>query len=84
LAWIKDIADSVKHRGLGNDHRQLKHMGIRNTGALAYGVAGGYGVQMGGYASAEPVVILDDDSEHKLIDLLPEMEAFWQVRFPSR
>jgi hypothetical protein len=84
LAWIKDIANSAKHRALGNRQRQVKHIGFRNTGSLAYGVAGGYGVPMGGYASAEPVVILDDDSEHKLIDLLPEMEAFWQTRFPCR
>jgi hypothetical protein len=42
LAWIKDIADSAKHCGLHNHQRQVKHMGIQNTGALAYGVAGGY------------------------------------------
>jgi hypothetical protein len=84
LAWIKDIADSAKHRGLDNDQRQVKHMGFQNTGAFAYGVAGGYDVPMGGYASIEPIVILDDDSERKLLDLLPELEAFWQVRFPSR
>jgi hypothetical protein len=82
LAWIMDIAYSAKHRALTNRQRQVKHMGIKNTGALGYGVAGGYNVPMGGYASSEPVVILDDGSEHRLIDLLPEIEAFWQVRFP--
>jgi hypothetical protein len=76
LAWIKDIANSAKHRALKNRQRQVQHMGIRNTGALAYGVAGGY-------ASSEPVVILDDGREHRLIDLLPEIEALWQVRFPD-
>lgn len=84
LAWIRDIANSAKHRALKTRQRQVKHMGIQNTGALAYGVAGGHNVPMGGYASSEPVVILDDGSEHRLIDLLPEIEAFWQVRFPFR
>jgi hypothetical protein len=77
-------AYAAKHRALTNSQKQVKHMGIKNSGALAYGVAGGYNVAMGGYASSEPVVILDDSSEHRLIDLLPKIEAFWQVRFPCR
>ena len=81
LEWIRDIAYSAKHRALG---RKLttKHMGYPNTGALAYG-AGGYGVGPGGYSNSEPVVILDDGTTHKLIDLIPKIEAFWQARFPS-
>lgn len=81
LEWIRDIAYSAKHRALG---RKLttKHMGYPNTGALAYG-AGGYGVGPGGYSNSEPVVILDDGTTHKLIDLIPKIEAFWQARFPD-
>jgi hypothetical protein len=72
---------TAKHRALG---RKLttKHMGYPNTGALAYG-AGGYGVGPGGYSNSEPVVILDDGTTHKLIDLIPKIEAFWQARFPD-
>jgi hypothetical protein len=82
LEWIRDIAYSAKHRALG---RQLltKHMGYPNTGALAYGLAGGYGATVGGYSSSEPIVILDDGTQHKLIDFIPKIEAFWQARFPD-
>jgi hypothetical protein len=32
LLWIRDIAYSAKHRGLGDPTRQVKQMGIQNQG----------------------------------------------------
>jgi hypothetical protein len=37
---------------------------------------------VGGYTSAEPIVILDDGAAVKLVDFIPKIEAFWQARFP--
>jgi hypothetical protein len=81
LAWIKDIANSAKHRGLDRKREAVANMGLKQTGLLAYGVAGGYGMPSGGYGSSEPVAILDDHTEHRLIDFIEKVEAFWQGKF---
>jgi hypothetical protein len=81
LAWIKDIAKSAKHRGLYGRREAVADMGLKQTGQLAYDVAGGYGVPTGGYGSFEPVAILDDHTEHRLLDFVEKIEAFWQAQF---
>ncbi len=56
-------------------------MDLKQTGLFAYAVAGGYGVPTGGYGSSEPVAILDDHTEHRLLDFVEKIEAFWQAQF---
>lgn len=57
-------------------------MGLKQTGMLAYCAAGGHNIQTnGGYASSEPVVLLDDGTEFRLSDLVEKVEAFWQAQF---
>ena len=56
-------------------------MGLKPTGQLGYGVAGGYNVPTGGYGSSEPVAILDDGTTHRLLDFIEKIETFWQEQF---
>jgi hypothetical protein len=81
MAWIKDIAKSAKHRGLDGRREAVVDTGLKKTGLLAYGVAGGYGMPTGGYGSSEPVAILQDHTEHRLLDFVGKIEAFWQAQF---
>lgn len=57
-------------------------MGLKQTGESAYDVAGGYDVPTGCYGDSEPVAILDDHTEHRLLDFVEKIEAFWQAQFP--
>jgi hypothetical protein len=83
LSWNGSGTSPIQQSTALGKQLLTKHMGYPNTGALAYGLAGGYGATVGGYSSPEPIVILDDGTQHKLIDFIPKIEAFWQARFPD-
>ena len=69
--WIRDVANSAKRRGPGDQTRTDKHIGR----------AGGYGEASGGYVPSEPVITLDDGRERKLLHVVLKYEKFWQTWF---
>jgi hypothetical protein len=80
-SWIRDIANSTKHRGLGDRTRTVENIRIQGAGHLPYGRAGGYGETSGGYVPSEPVITLDNGRERKLIHVVLKLEYFWQTWF---
>jgi hypothetical protein len=80
LNWILEIAFAAKHCELRRKCDST-HMGFRPSGLLAYGVAGGYGMPYGGYASSDPVIILKDGTSRKLADIVEVVAARLAARF---
>lgn len=69
LKWIQEIAFAAKHRELTRAC-DTTHMGFQPSGVLAYGVAGGYGVPSGGYASSYPVIVLKDGTSRGFAEIV--------------
>jgi hypothetical protein len=79
--WIRDLANSAKHRQLTQEQEVVARAGIKPSGVLAYNRAGGLGVSTGGYASATPKIFLKDGSEHTLLSVVNSVQAFWEAHF---
>ena len=78
--WIRDMASSAKHRGIGDQTRTVENR-IEGTGHFGYGRIGRYGEASGGYVPSEPVITLDNGRERKLIHVVLKFEYFWQTWF---
>jgi hypothetical protein len=78
LAWIRDVANAGKHRGLGDD------IEIRRMKSQAYFIyyPGRAGRPVGSRMWRKPLTItLNDDSEHDFAESLAHVIEYWQKNY---
>jgi hypothetical protein len=79
MRWIKDAADSAKHKNLTRDMEDTRRLGLAPSGQAAYG-HGCYGSPMGGYGSIEPRLTLNNGDEYLLRGVVERLDGFWSAR----
>lgn len=83
LAWVRDIADAAKHRGLGRpaDVQRVNPPVAGKAlllGGKLWSVGGGKILMAGGVGLT---IELTDGSRHAVADVLANVIAFWQEYF---
>ena len=82
LAWVRDIAEAAKHRGLGRapDVQQM-----RDQAGKIYTIGGKimtFGGKVYTFGSGLKIV-LTDESVHDVRNVLETVFAFWEARFAN-
>ena len=83
LAWIRDVADTGKHRGLGRPDlkvRSAKPRIIEGFGGFGGAPIGAHPIG-GGPSVKSLTIILDDGASHEFGDILAQVITYWRRKW---